>query len=124
MKIFTNTVLAAAVFLAGVLATTEARAAYTTFSCTPQTVQFVVTSVGGEPRVALSCTAAAPGGIVWFAYRFWDGAEQSKLLFSSFLAAKTAGRSVTIGYESTDTSGANWGCEAANCRIVKKIELN
>jgi hypothetical protein len=114
-------VAAVAAFL---LASRKAEAAYTTFTCTPSTVQLIVNSPSGAPRVAVSCTAAAPGGISWFSYRISDSVDNAKMLLSTFTSAKIAGRTINVSFESTDTSGVGWGCDAASCRIIKQALLN
>ncbi len=101
----------------------EVSAAYMTWDCVISQVQFIVTSVTGKPRVAAQCQASAGGGISWFAFRISDGPDLAKMILSMLTTGKVAGRTVRIGYESTDTSGNGWGCESANCRIIKKLEM-
>ncbi len=101
----------------------EAAAAYVTWDCTVSQVQFVVTSTTGQPRVAVQCQAPAAGGIYWFAYRISDGPDLAKMILSMLSTAKVAGRTVRIGYESTNTSGGAWGCNTGDCRIIMKLEM-
>jgi len=103
-----------------VLATAPAHAASTTFTCTVSGVQVVAT---GSQRVAVNCTTSTSGGISWFAFRFSDDPEMAKMLLSIFTTARVSGRPVVIVFESTDTSGAAWGCQSNDCRIVQLAVL-
>jgi hypothetical protein len=124
MKTKLGLIASVGVALSALLGGAKAWAAYTTFTCTPAIVQLIVSSPTGQPRIAVSCTASAPGGIFWFAFRTSDGADSAKMLLSTLTSAKIAGRTLNIGFESTDKSGDAWGCDKANCRIIKKIEVN
>lgn len=95
--------------------------AYTTYTCNIERIQFVVDSSSGESRVAFKCQAPTPGGIWWFAFRTAENYDKAKMILSILTAAKIAGRTLKVGYESTDTSGNAWGCQADNCRIIMQL---
>jgi hypothetical protein len=122
MKLRPSLVVAAicAAFLAS---PRPARASYETWDCVVSQVQLVVTSATGAPRVAVQCQASTGGGISWFAFRISDGPELAKMILGMLGTAKAAGRTVRVGYESTDVSGGAWGCQTNDCRILKKLEM-
>jgi|ERR1043165_3995418 hypothetical protein len=101
-------------------AATSARAEFTSHDCVIAEIQLVVTSTAG-PRVAVRCTAAAPGGISWFAYNMQANPDRAKMVLSLLSTAQAAGRNVAIAYESTDTSGNAWGCLVADCRSIMQV---
>lgn len=116
--------LAGSLFTVAFLAPSTLHAAYTTFLCPSlSTVQLIVTSTSGKPRIAALCSSAN-ANIQWFAFRISDSADSAKMLLSTLTAAKAAGRPVLFGYESTNTSGDAWGCDKVHCRIIMKIEVN
>ena len=55
--------------------------------------------------------------IYWFAYPTSDSAGASRLL-SVFETAKATGSTVTVFFETTDLSGANFGCQTQDCRTI------
>jgi hypothetical protein len=122
MKTTAHALLAATIALATIAAAgTRADAAFTRFDCTVDQVQLHVGA--NAQRVAVRCTAAAPGGIYWFAYRFGDNPELAKMILSLLTTAKASGRGVIVAYESTDTSGNAWGCQTNDCRTILQVVL-
>jgi hypothetical protein len=117
-------IVAGSLFAAAFLTPSKSHAAYTTFMCPSLSiVQLIVSSPTAQPRIAALCSSTN-AGIQWFAFRTSTSADSAKMLLSTLTAAKAAGRPVLFGYESTDTAGASWGCDAATCRTIMKIEVN
>ena len=116
--------IAGSLFAAAFLAPSTSQAAYTSFLCpSVSVVQLIVSSPTGQPRIAALCSSSN-GGVQWFAFRTSDSPDSAKMLLSTLTAAKASGRPVLFAYESTDTTGSAWGCDAVSCRIIKKIEVN
>lgn len=67
-------------------------------------------------RVHVQC-AAAVGGIHFFAAATNNPAHAARVL-STLSAAQIAGRTLSILYDTTDTSGEDFGCWAADCRRI------
>jgi hypothetical protein len=67
-------------------------------------------------------TAAAPGGILYFAYPTKDNANASRFL-SVLSTALAAGRQVDILFDSADLSGTAYGCAASDCRPIQGVAL-
>ena len=68
-------------------------------------------------RVHVRCSASVSGGIWYFAVSSANTAEAARFL-SLASAALVAGRTLTIFYETTDTSGDSFDCRSADCRKV------
>lgn len=95
----------------------QVEVAYTIFQCTPVRVAAFTN------RVHIQCsTAAAPGGIYYFAVPSSDSGTASRFL-SIFTTAKVTGKNVLIYYTASDTSGNAWGCNASDCRVAQGAEL-
>jgi len=106
-------------------AATPAAAAYEWHDCVISKVQLIAVSPGtSSPRVGVECTASTAGGISWFSFLTQSDIDHAKMLLSTLTAAKIAGRSVTIGFEGTDTSGSSWGCNAADCRPILQVIMH
>ncbi len=92
---------------------TPARAAPTDTFCTP--VQVVDWGV----RVHVRC-AAAVGGIIYFAVSTSDSQRAARVL-SLASTALVAGRTLIINYDPADLSGASFGCQTNDCRVIRAI---
>ncbi len=75
-------------------------------------------------RVLVHCSAAlpAPGspvinGINWFGVPTTDSASASRFL-GLFQTALLSGKTLVLYLDPADTSGAAWGCDAADCRTL------
>jgi hypothetical protein len=90
--------------------------AQTWYTCTPANVTAYTS------RIHVKCTAAAAGGIWYFAYPTRDPANASRFL-SLLSTAAVAGKQVGILYETTDTSGVAYGCAASDCRPIIGVAL-
>ena len=88
----------------------------TYFTCTPIGV------ASFNNRVHVRCSAAAPGGIYWFAVSTTDSGRASRFL-SIFTTAKVTGKNLGIWYNSTDLSGGAWGCNNSDCRNISGAEV-
>jgi hypothetical protein len=105
-----------AVVLLGSSTPTQASEPTDYFTCTPLGVAAFTS------RVHVRCSAAAPGGIVYFAVSTADSASSSRFL-SVFTTAKVMGKNLGIYYTASDTSGNAWGCNASDCRIAWGAEV-
>ncbi len=84
--------------------------------CTPARVGVFTT------RIHVKCTASF-SGIWYFAYSTADDAEAARVL-SELNSALLAGRTLTILYDSSDTtSGPPIGCAASDCRLLQALEI-
>ena len=105
----------AAVFLLRILPVRAAPAsplAGTTYTCSPDLV------VSANVRVVAHCAASYPTTTIsWFAYPTSDSATASRML-SIFETAKATGSTVTFYFDTADTSGASYGCQANDCRAI------
>ena len=105
----------AAVFLLRILPVRAAPAsplAGTTYTCSPDLV------VSANVRVVAHCAASYPTtNISWFAYPTSNSATASRML-SIFETAKATGSTVTFYFDTADTSGASYGCQANDCRAI------
>jgi hypothetical protein len=93
-----------------IVAARPSRAAEEWISCDPVEV------ANYENRIHVRC-AAAVGGIRFFARSNSNAADVSRYL-STLLAAQIAGRTLSILYDPSDTSGASIGCAESDCRIL------
>jgi hypothetical protein len=98
---------------ASFFAVSSASAAPTDTLCTP--VQVVDWGV----RVHVRCSAAV-GGVVYFATPTSDAQHAARVL-SLASTALVAGRTLVINYDPADTSGASFGCQANDCRVIRAI---
>lgn len=90
--------------------------AETWYRCTPAHV------AAFTGRIHIRCTAAAPGGIWYFAYPTRDTANASRFL-SLLTSAEVAGKQVDILYDPANTSGVSFGCAANDCRTIIGVSL-
>jgi hypothetical protein len=81
------------------------------YTCTPNLV------VSANIRVVAKCVAAYSGTIFWFAYPTSDSANASRML-SVFETAKATGSTITVYFDTADTSGTAYGCLATDCRAI------
>jgi hypothetical protein len=86
-----------------------------TWTCSPDVV------VSANVRVVAHCGSpyVIPGGasIFWFAYPTSDSGNASRML-SLFETAKATGSTVTFYFDSSDLSGAAYGCLNSDCRAI------
>ena len=68
-------------------------------------------------RIHVRCEAAT-AGIAYFAVPVSDASHAARML-SILSTALVAGRSMLVIYEPSDTSGAEIGCPANNCRLLQ-----
>lgn len=66
-------------------------------------------------RIHIRCNTAASGGIIFFAVPTTNNEHAARIL-STLLAGHTAGKTMVIGYDTTDTSGTAFGCAQNDCR--------
>ena len=88
---------------------TIAQAGQTTHSC----ISVDVTTF--PERIHVRCGTAASGGIIFFAVPTANNENAARIL-STLLAGHIAGRTMVIGYDTTDTSGTAFGCAQNDCR--------
>lgn len=91
------------------VASPAAPAATTFYSCKPVDVSAYAN------RIHVRCSAAASGGIYFFAAATANTAHANRLL-SVAMMAYLSNRKVVVEYDPSDTSGAAFGCEANDCR--------
>lgn len=101
-------IVAATAFLLPCLPTI-ASAAQTTHSCKSVDVTTF------PERVHVRCSTAASGGIIFFATPTANNENAARIL-STLLAGHIAGKTLVIGYDTTDTSGTAFGCAQNDCR--------
>ncbi len=86
-----------------------------TATCSPDLV------VSANVRVVAHCasgfTIDPSTTIFWYAYPTSDSANASRML-SIFETAKATGATVTFYFDTADTSGTSYGCQASNCRAI------
>jgi hypothetical protein len=74
------------------------------------------------PRITFVCTrGSSAGNITYFAFRLSDNPTVAQLLeaqLGPYLQTHGTNAAITILSDLSDTSGASWGCGAANCRII------
>jgi hypothetical protein len=75
-----------------------------------------------ENRIHVRCSTAATGGIVFFAVPTANSAYAARVL-SVLTAAHIAGKNIEIQYDPNDTSGANFGCAASDCRRMVSVGI-
>ncbi len=89
----------------------NALAAETT--CTPSNLAVY------DTRVHVKCEESV-GGIQWFATSTADSAKAARVL-SVINTAMVTGRALFINYDPDDVSGASFGCQTGDCRIITGI---
>lgn len=90
--------------------------AQTWYTCTP------VQSGAFGTRIHVRCSAAAPGGILFFAYPTRDATGAARYL-SLISTAVVAGKQLSILYDTNDASGAAYGCGLGDCRPILALIL-
>ncbi|KAF3884100.1 MULTISPECIES: hypothetical protein [Nostocales] len=86
--------------------------------CNPvQTLVFTT-----APRLHVRC-AESVGGIIYFALSTKDAAQAARVL-SILSTAQVAGRTLVIGYDPDDLSGADIGCQTNDCRLIQAVGFN
>ena len=73
-------------------------------------------------RVHVRCSTAASGGIIYFAVPTANNESAARIL-STLLAGHIAGRTLVIGYDTTDTSGTAFGCAQNDCRRLLYVGI-
>ena len=84
------------------------------YSCNPENVATYTS------RVHIKCTVA-DNGIQYFAAPTSNSKHAARVL-SLLLTAQAAGKQVSVLYDTTDTSGAAYGCELSNCRPILAVD--
>ena len=82
-------------------------------SCTPTQV------VEWGTRVHVRC-AAAVGGVSYFALSTSEPHRAARVL-SLASTALVAGRTLIINFDPADLSGASFGCQTNDCRVIRAI---
>ena len=105
----------AAIFIFRAHSVTAAPTAGTTYTCSPDQV------VSANVRVVAHCASGffidATTTIFWFAYPTSDSANASRML-SLFETAKATGSTLTFYFDTGDTTGTAYGCQANDCRGI------
>ena len=81
---------------------------------------YTCTSVGVATyaeRIHVECSSPAPGGIRFFALSTADSHNAARTL-SVLSMAHVTGKSLEILYDPVDLSGAAFGCQENNCRLI------
>lgn len=85
------------------------------YTCTPNLV------VSANVRVVARCSVGyvlnPSTTIYWFAYPTKDSATASRML-SVFETAKATSSTLTVYFDTNDTSGTAYGCAASDCRAI------
>jgi hypothetical protein len=82
---------------------------------------YTCTSVGVAAyaeRIHVECSVAAPGGIRFFALSTADSHNAARTL-SVLSMAHVTGKPLEILYDPTDLSGADFGCQTDDCRLIQ-----
>ena len=96
----------------GLLVPATARATEEFVSCDPVAVATFAS------RIHVRCAASVGGGVFFFAHSTQNAVEVQRLL-TVLTAAQVAGRTLSILTDLSDTSGASFGCGAADCRPLR-----
>ncbi len=107
--------IAAVKMLRARLVRADAPTAGVTWTCNPDLV------VSANVRVVAHCASGyvinGTTTIYWFAYPTSDSANASRML-SVFETAKATNSTVTFYFDTTDLSGAAYGCLNSDCRAI------
>jgi hypothetical protein len=107
--------IAAAKLLRASLVQAAAPTAGVTYTCNPDLV------VSANVRVVAHCASGyvinGTTTIYWFAYPTSDSGNASRML-SLFETAKATSSTITFYFDTTDLSGAAYGCLNADCRAI------
>ncbi len=95
----------------GLLASVQAQ--QTWISCVPSEI------MAFRERIHVRC-AASINGITYFAVSTSDAAWSARVM-SVLNTAQVAGRTVTLLYDPADLSGASYGCQANDCRVILAV---
>ncbi len=85
-----------------------------TWTCSPDLV------VSANVRVVAHCATPYNNGVItiyWFAYPTSDSGNASRML-SLFETAKATSSTVTFYFDTSDLSGAAYGCQTGDCRAI------
>jgi hypothetical protein len=101
-------------------------AADTRVTCTAPVVIAWATGAGPTPKpnVIINCTGGSSAGFQFFAYRYDvnpNFANSIPALVGFYVLEHGAGASITLLSDLSNTSGNNWGCGGANCRILDQV---
>ena len=94
----------------------------------------VVWATGGgpfpRPQVTIDCTGGSSAGIQFFAYPLAAApglsfnanfANSIPVLVGNLVLVHGPGTDITLTSDLSNTSGNNWGCGSANCRILDQV---
>jgi hypothetical protein len=88
------------------------------FTCIPSSVAVFPTRIDVQcPTAPLDDTS-----VYYFAVPTTDAGNAARYL-SLFTTARITGSSISLWYTPGDTSGAAWGCQATNCRLISGARL-
>lgn len=73
-------------------------------------------------RIHVRCDQAASGGIVFFAVPTANSAHAARIL-SVLLIAHAVGKDIEVEYDTGDTSGTAFGCQAHDCRRMLSVGI-
>ena len=99
----------------------------TEVTCTAPVVIAWATGAGvtPKPNVVIDCTGGTSvPGVQFFAYRYDvnpNFANSIPALVGFYVLEHGPGASITLSSNLSDTSGNNWGCGGANCRILNQV---
>ena len=82
---------------------------------------YTCTSVGVAAyaeRIHVECSVAAPGGIRFFALSTANSSNAARTL-SVLSMAHVTGKPLEILYDPADLSGADFGCQTDDCRLIQ-----
>ncbi len=101
-------------------------AAETAVTCTAPVVIAWATGAGPTPKpnVVIDCTGGSSAGFQFFAYRYDANpnfANSIPALVGFYVLEHGPGASITLSSDLSNTSGNNWGCGSANCRILDQV---
>jgi len=88
-----------------------------THTCTPDLVVSANVRVVAHCAAPFAIGAPSPTNIYWFAYPTSDSGNASRML-SLFETAKATGSTITFYFDTADTSGVSYGCQANDCRAI------
>ena len=73
-------------------------------------------------RIHVKCAASVSGGIVWFAVDNTNTAFANRFM-SLASTALISCRTLSVNYETSDTSGTAFGCGATDCRKISGMNM-
>lgn len=73
-------------------------------------------------RIHVRCDQAASGGIAFFAIPTANSAHAARVL-SVLLIAHVTGKDIEVEFDTADTSGVSFGCQAHDCRRLLSVGI-